>query len=188
MFFKKSYHHNTYNRDDDGAFKILVGLNKYEDVYSDWDPSPFRRRDIEEDFIDFIWDSALDIPFDENMKIVFLIKENLRDEKKEMQLLKALKNHFKYSLNKIERQYFNEKKKSIKYFIIGIFLAVLVYSNVFNGGEMWKKIFEEGIVIGSWVFFWEAFYNIFMECQSIRHEIKLINKFLNTDFIFENEK
>ncbi len=187
MFWRKNYHQQTYQRNKDGAFKILVALHKYEDVYSDWDPSPFKRRDIEEDFIEYIWDSALDIPINEDMVIVFLVEESLRDDKKEQHLIKALNNHFVYSLNKVERRYFEEKKKSLRYLIIGIVFAFFAYSNIFVGVDLWTKIFEEGIIIGTWVFFWEAFYDLFIECRSFRQEIKLIKKFLKTDCVFRNK-
>ncbi len=186
MFFKKNYHQHTYQKDENGAFKILATIRKYEDIYSDWDPSPFKRRDIEEDFIEYIWDSALDIPFHEKMVIVFLVKKELRDDQKEQQLLKALNNHFNYSLRKTEKVYFKEKNKSLIYLIIGIVFAILTYSGIFGGVALWTKVFEEGILIGTWVFFWEAFYNYFIECQNIRQELKLMKKFLKTEYLFQN--
>ncbi|PID83004.1 MAG: hypothetical protein CSB15_00310 [Clostridiales bacterium] len=186
MFFEKNYHHKNYQKDDDGAFKILVALRKYEDIYSDWDPSPFKRRDIEEDFVEYIMDSSIDIPLKEKIRVVFLLEENQRSEIKETQVLKALNNHFTYLLKKTERHYFEEQKKALKYFLISITFAILAYSNVLGGVAMWEKIFEEGIVIGTWVFCWEAFYNLFIECDSIRKKIKFLKRFLDTEYIFKN--
>ncbi len=188
MFFRKNYHHYAYQKDEEGVFKILVSLDKYEDIYSDWDPSPFKRRDIEEGFIEYILDSALDIPPKEKFNIIFLMNDEKRDEKKEQQLIKALNNHFTYSLRKSERTYFEEQKESLRYLIIGIIFAVLAYSDIFESVAMWTKIFEEGIIIGTWVFFWEAFYNLFIECRSIRHEQKLFKRFLKTEYVFKNNK
>ncbi len=187
MFLKKNYYKQTYTKNDKDAFEILVALNKYENIYSDWDPSPFRRRDIESDFLEFIWDCSIDIPLHEKISIVFLMEEHLRDKKKEAQLLKALSNYFVYMLDKVERKYFEEKKKSLRYLVIGIILAIFVYKNVLGGVEIWTKIFSEGVTIGTWVFFWEAFYNIFIECQTIRQEIKLIKRFIKADYIFKNK-
>ncbi len=188
MLFNKAYHKLTYQKDADGKYRIPVRLKKYEDIYSDWDPSPFKRRDIEEDFIEYIWDSALDIPLKEDFVVVFLVNEELRDNKKESQLLKALNNHFNYSLSKLQRVYFEEKKKSLRYLVIGIIFAIVAYSNFFEGVGIWNKVFEEGIIIGTWVFFWEAFYDYFIECQSTRQELKLIKKFLKTEYLFLNKE
>ncbi len=187
MFFKKNFHHQTYQKDEDGIFKILVALRKYEDIYSDWDPSPFKKRDIEEDFIEYIWDSAIDIPVHDDFRIVFMIDENLRDEKKENQLLRALHNHFMYSLRKSQRAYFMEQKESFRFLVMGIILALFAYSDLFHGVDIWNKIFEEGIVIGTWVFFWEAFYNLFIEGRSIKEEQKIIKRFLDTEYSFQNK-
>ncbi len=188
MILKKNYHQQTYNRDEDGVYKILVAINKYEDIYSDWDPSPFKKRDIEEDFIEYILDSALDIPMNEKFVIVFRVKESIRDEKKEAQLVKALNNHFNYSLKKSQRAYFMEQKESLRYFIIGIILAVLAYSEIFSNVSIWTKVFEEGIIIGTWVFFWEAFYNLFIDSRSIKQEQKLLKRFLKIEYVFESVK
>ncbi len=112
---KQNYHKQVYQKNKDGAFKILVSLDKYEDIYSDWDPAPFRKRDIEDDFVEYIWDSAIDIPLKEDIKIVFLMDEKVRNEPKETQLVKALNNHFTYSLHKSERLYFNEMRHMKKH-------------------------------------------------------------------------
>ncbi len=186
--FRKLYHETTYKKGEDGAYEILVSLNKYEDIYSDFDPSPFKKRDIQEDFVDYIWDSALDIPIKEDISVVFLMEENIRDLRKENQVLKALNNYFEYILNKKKREYHNEKKKSFRYLIIGILLAIFVYNDVFSGVKVWNKIFSEGIMIGTWVFFWEAFYDIFIECQTVRKEIKLAKRFLKIKYVFKNNK
>lgn len=186
MFLKKNYYKHTYKKNSENEFEILVALNKYEDIYSDWDPTPFRRRDIESDFIDFIWDSAFDIPLYEKIRIVLLIKTDLRNTQKEEQVLKALGNYFKYMLAKAEREYFTEQKKSLCYLVIGILLAFIVYNDLFGKVEIWTKVFAEGVMIGTWVFFWEAFYNFFIECQTVRKEIKMIKRFIKARYAFEN--
>ncbi len=186
MLFKKNFHQQTYNRDEEGVYKIQVAINKYEDIYSDWDPSPFKKRDIEEDFIEYILDSAIDIPMREKFIIVFRVKEDIRNEKKEKQMIKALNNHFIYLLRKSERAYFMEQKESFRYFITGIILAVLAYSNIFSNVSIWTKVFEEGIIIGTWVFFWEAFYNLFIDSRSIKQDQKLLKRFLKTEYVFES--
>ncbi len=186
MIFKRNFHKLTYNRDADGTFKIPVALRKYEDIYSDWDPSPFKRRDIEEDFLEYIWDSALDIPLREKILVVFRVKSELRDDKKEEQVLKAIENHFNYAYKKSKRAYFEEQKESLIYFVIGIILGILVYSDIFYAVNIWTKVLEEGVMIGTWVFFWEAFYNLFIQSRSLKYEQKMIKRFLKTDFIFES--
>ncbi len=188
MLFKRTYHKDTYKTDGEGAFKIPVALNKYEDIYCDFDPSPFRKRDIEEDFVEYIRESSLDIPFKEKISVVFLMDEKIRDEKKENQVIKALEYYYTYLLRKTKRAYIDEKKESITYLIIGIILGFIVYSGVFEDVSIWTKVFEEGVMVGTWVFFWEAFYNFFIESRSLKEEIKLNKRLLETDFIFKNKE
>ncbi len=184
--FRKNYHLQTYNRDENGAFQIRVALDKYEDIYDDWDPAPFRRRDIEENFIEYIWESALDIPIREKIIVLFLMNAEVRNAKKEEQLTRALNNHFTYLLRKSERAYLMEQAESLRYFILGIILVVLAYSDFFGSVNLWVKIFEEGVTVGAWVLLWEAFSNLFIECRSIRQEQKIIKRFLQTRYIFKD--
>ena len=42
---------------------------KYEDIYNEWDPTPFKKRDIEEEFIKYVIDSSTDIPMKYNLDL-----------------------------------------------------------------------------------------------------------------------
>lgn len=57
------YYQEAYRYDgDEKAYVIEVSLDSYDDIYDEWDPSPFKKRDIEDEFDDFIRDSSSDIP------------------------------------------------------------------------------------------------------------------------------
>ena len=46
---KKSTLDRLYSYDKkNNAYKIEISLDKYEDIYNEWDPTPFKKRDIED--------------------------------------------------------------------------------------------------------------------------------------------
>ena len=56
---KKRYFQNLYNFEvESNKYLIKVSLRDYNDIYDDWDPSPFKRRDIEDEFNDFVFNSS----------------------------------------------------------------------------------------------------------------------------------
>ena len=51
---KKNDTLNSYRKDkESGRVIIPISLDKYDDVFDDWDPSPFKLRDIEDEFLGF---------------------------------------------------------------------------------------------------------------------------------------
>ena len=51
---KKNVPLNTYRKDPtSGRVIIQISLDDYDDVFDDWDSSPFKMRDIEDEFLDF---------------------------------------------------------------------------------------------------------------------------------------
>ena len=81
---KKSTLDRLYSYDKrNNAYKIEISLDKYEDIYNEWDPTPFKKRDIEEEFIKYVIDSSVDIPMRYNLDLELYLPESMYDEKKE---------------------------------------------------------------------------------------------------------
>lgn len=60
---KRKYFQKLYKYEKETEhYLIEVSLDDYGDVYDNWDPSPFKQRDIEDEFHDFIFNSSEDIP------------------------------------------------------------------------------------------------------------------------------
>lgn len=151
------------------AYVIEVSLDKYEDIYNEWDATPFRRRDIEEEFVDYLMDSSDDIPFKYNIDIKLYISKNKEDEKKERNAKAALKSYFIYLLDRNKRNLLTSLSKCFKSLFIGILLFALYFvldSESF--GDYISKIVVEGIGILGWVALWEV---------GDEFLFKLINKF-----------
>ncbi len=48
-----------YERDKaTGAYIISVAIDKYTDIFNEWDPAPFRKRDIDQDLRYFLEDCS----------------------------------------------------------------------------------------------------------------------------------
>jgi len=182
---KKKFYQKIYKiNDSNNSYMIEVSLEDYDDVYDDWDPSPFKKRDIEMEFNDFILDSSMDIPLKENIEIVLYLPENKKADYKEKSLKEAYKNHFYYILQRMKRQREQLNRKTVVYFALSIFFLLVVYRYLGKTEVLPLKILSEGFFVGGWVFLWEVFTNIFITGREGRHDYKICERLYNSELIF----
>lgn len=123
---KKKLTENYYRDKETDAYIIPIWLDSYDDVFDDWDPSPFKMRDIEDELLDFLWDSVEDIPKREAIIFEFFIPTFLKNAQKEQILVSALKHHFDYMEIRNEKKLQKERFEAMKYFALGIFSSSLL--------------------------------------------------------------
>ena len=175
---KKSIPLNSYRKDQEtGRVIIQISLDKYDDVFDDWDSSPFKMRDIEDEFLDFIWDSIEDIPSHMDVIFEFSIPQTLQNEQKEKVLISALNHQFDYMLRKIKRQRIKDLKETLRYFSIGVFFFIVFYTVFDEASSFISQIIKDGLFVGGWLFIWETFSNIFIKSYKLSEERQIIQRF-----------
>jgi len=184
---KKRYFQKLYKFDESSnTYLIDVSLDDYDDVYDDWDPSPFKKRDIEDEFNDFVVNSSEDIPLNFNIKIVLYLPESKKDLKKEVALISAYKNYYNYAMERLNKNKSNLNRKTISYLFLSVLLLSIGYFFIKDAQNVFLNVLHEGIFIGGWVFLWEFFTNIFITTREIQTEYKLYKRLYNSeiDFIY----
>ncbi len=188
-YFQKLYNYNKENN----AYLIEVSLDNYEEIYDDWDPSPFKKRDIESEFNDFVVNSSEDIPLEYNIEVVLYLPEIKKDEKKESYLISAYKNYYNYEAERINKQKCALRNKTISHLFFSFALLSLYFLwEVFSedkGSFFMSFPLKEGIMIGGWVFLWEVFTNVFIKRKEIQTEYKRLKRLQETNikFVYNNK-
>ena len=114
----------TYNSRKD-EYEISLSLRNYEEIYNPYDFSQYKRRDMDEDFLDYIYHSSLDIPLGHKIKLKFNLKENVYDEEKSKNLKNAIKNNYTWRHAIINNRLKEKLKEAILLLIVGtIFLSL----------------------------------------------------------------
>lgn len=149
---------NRYEFTRDGKAIIDISVESIGDLFNSFDKkATFTKRELDQDFVDYIVDCVKEIG-----SHAFIIRVTIDKEYNMLQeniLRKAVANHFSY-LYQIERQ--NLRKEVLKFFallILGIGLMGWVSVSKLPDTpeiELWKKVFQEGVIIAAWVAFWEA--------------------------------
>ena len=182
---KKRYFQKLYNYDEENKkYLIEVSLDDYDDVYDDWDPSPFKKRDIEDEFNDFIVNSSEDIPLMYDISIVLYLPESKKDVRKESALISAYKNYYNYAMERFNKDKLNLHQKTISYLFLSLLLLSIGYFFFIGDKNIFLKVLHEGIFIGGWVFLWEFFTNIFITTRDIQNEYKLYKRLYHSEIRF----
>jgi hypothetical protein len=149
---------NRYEFTRDGKAIIDISVESIGDLFNTFDKkATFTRRELDQDFVEYIIDCVKEIGGHN-----FVIRVTIDKEYNMLQesiLRKAVANHFSF-LHQIEKH--NFRREIMKFLLllllgIGLMAAVSVYKLPDTPEvELWKKIFQEGVVIAAWVAFWEA--------------------------------
>jgi len=182
---KKNDTLNSYRKDkESGRVIIPISLDKYDDVFDDWDPSPFKLRDIEDEFLDFIWDSIEDIPSHMEVIFEFSIPQPLHSEQKEKVLVSALNHQFDYMLRKNQRQRVKDYKEALRYFVIGILFFVISYTRPVESSSFFSRILSDGLFVGGWLFIWETFSDLFIKSHKLMEDRRIVQRFKRAEIQF----
>lgn len=166
------------------VYLIEVSLDDYDDVYDDWDPAPFKKRFIEEEFDEFIVSSSEDIPIKYNLNIVLYIPEQMKDTNKEKAVQSAYKNYYSYNIAKIENEWTKLKKKSFLYFVLAVLFLSSGYFFQYGMNSVLLEVLKEGIFVGGWVFLWEVFTNEFITRREYQVKHKLYKRLYLSEIRF----
>ncbi|TYQ17035.1 UNVERIFIED_CONTAM: hypothetical protein Cloal_3636 [Acetivibrio alkalicellulosi] len=182
---KKKFFQKLYNYDEQTkTYLIEVSLDDYNDVYDDWDPSPFKKRDIEDEFNDFVVDSSEDIPLNFNITLVLYLPEDKRDSKKESTLVLAFRNFYEYAMARHKRFSMDLDKKTLFYLMFSILLLSVGYFFSWDEEKLLFSVLHEGIFIGGWVFLWEFFTTIFITKREAHKKYKLFKRLFHSEITF----
>jgi hypothetical protein len=180
----EKYYQDLYRFDSiDQAYVIEVLLDTYDDVYDEWDPSPFKRRDIEDEFDDFVWDSSQDIPLKHKTKLVLYLPESEKNEQKERILREAYDNFYTFRLIRALKAIKTIQKKILLYLILSVMFLYIGYFYSAESG-IFMSVLKEGIFIGGWVFLWEVFTLVFITLGESRRDIKHTKRILESKICF----
>lgn len=170
---------------DEKAFAFDISITDYEHIFNQMDPSPFRKRDLAPDLLSYLDQCSTDIPPKYNILIYFNLSLQSPDAHREKEVISGVKNNFLYNVNYYEKQIQRACKKALIYVFLsfcGITLNTLMQgvfaSNLFIG------FLREGLLVGGWVFLWEAFSMLFIQLDDVYQSLRVFKRLLNSKIIF----
>ena len=175
-----------YDRDSDSnAYIINVVVKKYEDIFNNLDPSPYKRRDLNSNLISFLEDCSLDIPLQFKTLLQFQVPKAIRNEDLEYRITLGLGNYFSYIMNSFSRRLKMIDDRSMAF--VGISFALLLIATFMTRldiDNLFSQTINEGIFIGGWVFLWEAISSYSIKKKEVKNEYRHYKRFCRSPINF----
>lgn len=188
---KGDYLHKVYEKNlDTGNYIVPVSLDKYNDIFNDWDSAPFKKRDMDPELAEFLDHCAEDIPIRYGIDVVFHVSNQQKDETREQMLVSIFKTYYSFYYMGQVKLLKSSYKSMTKYVVTAfLFLSFIYMSKNFEKEEFFLgTILINGVEIGAWVFLWEAISFLFFKKSEITDKINKYKRFSECNIFFKYNK
>ncbi len=164
--------------------QIDIRISSYQDFFSDWDYSPIKMRDLNDDLFSYLLECSMEIPQKYPLDIVLHIPEGVKNEKKELSNRTSYRNYLLYRHRLCLRERQNSYIRMVWFFLFGVLFIGIGY--FLEGHERFAviKILKEGFFIGGWVLFWELFSSLFFNIRELDKRISMVNRLVKAGLEF----
>lgn len=171
--------------EDNNTFYIDIDLDYYRELYSEWDFSPQRNRDLDENLLDYLLNCCDEIPARYPVAIAINLPATVFDADREERATQGFHNFFTYRIRREKNRYRYYYSKILKYLLIGGLLLLLasMLENFFSGLQH-AELLVEGLIIGAWVSIWEVFSVVFFKLSEHRKKIKSYRRLLAAKTVY----
>ena len=184
---KKSNQYETMFRKNNDTDRVIidVALNNYLEFFHEWDNAVFKKRDIHSELVEFFDICSEDIPLSKKLEIVFSLNTSDISKEKEEQIRVSYRNYYS-SLKRLEKR---KTKRLLRMSIILLFISIVLltlyglFMDVkFN--TIASRVLLESLLIGGWVFAWEAVHTLFIDIFEPFHRSRQIQRLLEAEISF----
>jgi hypothetical protein len=168
---------------DTFIFDIII--DTYEGLFNRLDPSPFKQRDLLPDLLDYLDQCSSDIPSKYSVALSVNLTEQKFDLAREREVTSGMRTNFRYMVNSISQQIASIYRKAARYVVVS-FLGItsVALFNSYLPENIFFDFLKEGLLIGGWVFLWEAFSLVFIQMHDIRMNLKKFKRLLGSQIQF----
>jgi len=163
--------------------EIRLKLNSYEDIFSDFDPRPYKEKALSDDFLMEIKRASRDKI---NVELKLILSKNKRKSKEELFIVRRLREHFKkhYAIHKKEMQYTFRKGAKFAFFgMIAMTIATLI--QYYNGKTLWSIFLFVILDPAGWFLFWEGLHHMVIDSRAKSHDHEFYEKMSRAKIKFE---
>jgi hypothetical protein len=184
ILLEKIYARNPLN----GHYIIEVSLTNYAEIFNDWDHAPYKRKDINPELLGFLEDSIDDIPLDYDIDICFYLAEETRSHEKEQIITDWFRTFYTFYIEIEKSKIIAILKSAILYMLVSAVLLIVSYFGVLFKDNVFVYTMTEILIVGGWVFLWEALDRLLFQRKAVRRLIYNYERFRKADISFRYSK
>lgn len=185
MALKEEYIAEIYAIDKaNNAYMIEAALDHYTDIFSEWDPAPFKRRELDPDLQFYLEGSADEIPKKYAIEVCFTLPPGTRDEAMEQDVRAGLRNSVDFKLYLLKKEIRLINVRTARYVLAG--LGTLLVARLAEPLDIniFTSVLTEGLFIGGWVFLWEAVSLFFFSNRDLYNRYCTYKRLRGSEVIF----
>lgn len=166
---------DRYEKTPDGKLIIDVSINKYEELYDEWDSSAsYVKKDLDADFVDFLREGFEEAP---NKQFLLRITVPNRDSVSEEKVSTSVQNYFQYLLDHSK----NKRRGHIRMTLIHLFLGLTfmtIYSVLHYTLQegIFNHLLVEGALVMGWVNMWHTITGLLYEWIPYHKEARICER------------
>jgi len=164
---------------------ISLWLDRYEDIFSDFDPRPYSQRTLSDDFLC----EAIKVSKEKaagTLELRLLLPAVIRNSYNETIIKKRLKEHFKTHFDNLKKETKMITGKGMYFLVVGIILMLSASYILFTYHErsfsvlFLSTLFEPA----SWFLFWEGLGLVIFEAKKKKPELDFYKKMAKCEIHF----
>jgi len=160
---------------------IEVRVKNAQQLFDVRDPAPFRERDLDDDFVEYISTSVEEIGYNSNLKIVINIGEKEAESIERPIIKEAIRAYLDYQIE-LKRLHLSKLFRTVRLFLV--FGLASLFTCLFVARTIEKRfdpdsffyVTREGFVILGWVAIWKPFELVLFDWYPVFDKIKLLRK------------
>lgn len=183
---KIEYLNKVYEKSSEtGNYIIEVSLDKYGDIFNEWDHASYKKRDLDPELSEFLDNCSFDIPLKYGIDICFYLPKEVQDSEKEKIIVNRIRTYFSFLLHSENRLLKEAYRKGILYIVISFNLLALGYFIIPDENNIFLNTLMQGMNVGGWVFLWEAISFFFIKRTDNKKRIKNSKRFIDAKIFFK---
>lgn len=172
-------------RHAEGKHWIEVRIKNPFQLFDARDPAPFRERDLDDDFVEYIMASAREFSISSPLKIVIYIEESEKKELPRDSICEAIRSYLAYRIDLQRSDLKSFIKRAQLFLLIGLLVLAMCIGVAQNlpvpNSPGAIGILREGIVIFGWVSIWKPIELILFDWYPLFEKLRFYKKLLQTE-------
>ena len=169
----------------EGKRWIEVRVKSSQQLFDARDPAPFRERDLDDDFVEYVLSSIREFSISSPLKLVIYVEENETKDLPKDSIREAIRSYFSYRIDLQRGDLKTFMKRAQLFLLIGLFVLVscigVAQSLTVPSPPGAIGILREGIVIFGWVSIWKPIELILFDWYPLFEKLRFYKKLLATE-------
>ena len=169
----------------EGKRWIEVRIKNSQQLFDARDPAPFRERDLDDDFVEYILSAVREFSISNPLKLVIYVEENETKDLPKDSIREAIRSYFSYRIDLQRGDLKTFMKRAQFFLLIGMLVLVscigVAQSLTVPSPPGAIGILREGIVIFGWVSIWKPIELILFDWYPLFERLRFYKKLLGTE-------